>query len=182
MIDTAIIQWKFGYCRIKSVDSIRYIRQKDGYGISNGSGYAVSSYRPEQCIKRGFQPERLAKGLKSVSIRHIQGIGYGVLEFLRVEITFDIFQNILFSYILNTAYCLSWIRRIGLVSFVVFGECRHGYVEKGIVELFFVGTEYQLADLFTKALLEDRFKYLVTRLGMICLTPEELEVLANESA
>ncbi|GJT94077.1 hypothetical protein Tco_1082922 [Tanacetum coccineum] len=34
-------------------------------------------------------------------------------------------------------------------------------VEKGIVELFFVGTEYQLADLFTKALSEDRFKYLV---------------------
>ncbi|GKB51153.1 integrase, catalytic region, zinc finger, CCHC-type containing protein, partial [Tanacetum coccineum] len=43
-------------------------------------------------------------------------------------------------------------------------------------------TEYQLADLFTKALLEDRFKYLVRRLGMRCLTPEELEVLANESA
>nr|GEV54182.1 retrovirus-related Pol polyprotein from transposon TNT 1-94 [Tanacetum cinerariifolium] len=34
-------------------------------------------------------------------------------------------------------------------------------VEKGIVELFFVETEYQLADQFTKALLEDRFKYLV---------------------
>nr|GEU94244.1 Gag-Pol polyprotein [Tanacetum cinerariifolium] len=29
-------------------------------------------------------------------------------------------------------------------------------VKKGIVELFFVGTEYQLADLFTKALSEDR--------------------------
>ncbi|GJV93534.1 retrovirus-related pol polyprotein from transposon TNT 1-94 [Tanacetum coccineum] len=55
-------------------------------------------------------------------------------------------------------------------------------VEKGIVELFFVRTEYQLADLFTKALSEDRFKYLVRRLGMRCLTPEELEVLANESA
>nr|GEX02965.1 retrotransposon protein, putative, unclassified [Tanacetum cinerariifolium] len=38
-------------------------------------------------------------------------------------------------------------------------------VEKGIVELFFVGTEYQLADLFTKALPEERFKYLVRRLG-----------------
>nr|GEY20708.1 ribonuclease H [Tanacetum cinerariifolium] len=37
-------------------------------------------------------------------------------------------------------------------------------VEKGIVELFFVRTEYQLADLFTKALLEERFKYLVRRL------------------
>ncbi|GKD17403.1 hypothetical protein Tco_1206561 [Tanacetum coccineum] len=55
-------------------------------------------------------------------------------------------------------------------------------VEKGIVELFFVGTEYQLADLFTKALSKDRFKYLVRRLGMRCLTPDELEVLAIESA
>ncbi|GKC16408.1 retrovirus-related pol polyprotein from transposon TNT 1-94, partial [Tanacetum coccineum] len=54
-------------------------------------------------------------------------------------------------------------------------------VEKGIVELFFVGTEYQLADLFTKALPEDRFKYLVRRLGMRCLTLDELEVSANES-
>nr|GEU32609.1 retrotransposon protein, putative, unclassified [Tanacetum cinerariifolium] len=55
-------------------------------------------------------------------------------------------------------------------------------VEKCIVELFFVGTEYQLADLFTKPLSEDRFKYLVRRLGMRCLTPEELGVLANEYA
>ncbi|GJX72175.1 hypothetical protein Tco_0309346 [Tanacetum coccineum] len=55
-----------------------------------------------------------------------------------------------------------------------------GTCEKGIVELFFVGTEYQLADLFTKALSEDRFKYLVRRLGMRCLTPDELEVLAIE--
>nr|GEZ18517.1 copia protein [Tanacetum cinerariifolium] len=55
-------------------------------------------------------------------------------------------------------------------------------VEKGIVELFFVRDEYQLADLFTKALPEDRFKYLVRRLGMRYLTSEELEVLTNESA
>nr|GEU96285.1 integrase, catalytic region, zinc finger, CCHC-type, peptidase aspartic, catalytic [Tanacetum cinerariifolium] len=55
-------------------------------------------------------------------------------------------------------------------------------VEKGIVELFFVRTEYQLAGLFTKALPEERFKYLVRRLDMRCLTPDELEVLANEPA
>nr|GEX75616.1 uncharacterized mitochondrial protein AtMg00810-like [Tanacetum cinerariifolium] len=42
-------------------------------------------------------------------------------------------------------------------------------------------TEYQLADMFTKALPEDRFKYLVRRIGMRCLTPPEQEVLANES-
>nr|GEW34944.1 uncharacterized mitochondrial protein AtMg00810-like [Tanacetum cinerariifolium] len=39
-----------------------------------------------------------------------------------------------------------------------------------------------LADLLTKALIEERFKYLVRRLGMRCLTPEELEALVNESA
>nr|GEX08732.1 hypothetical protein [Tanacetum cinerariifolium] len=37
-------------------------------------------------------------------------------------------------------------------------------------------------DMFTKALPEDRFKYLVRRIGMRCLTPAELEVLAKDSA
>ncbi|GJS85546.1 reverse transcriptase domain-containing protein [Tanacetum coccineum] len=50
-------------------------------------------------------------------------------------------------------------------------------VENGIIELYFVRTEYQLADMFTKALPEDRFKYLVRRIGMRCLTPAELEVI-----
>nr|GEV58454.1 retrovirus-related Pol polyprotein from transposon TNT 1-94 [Tanacetum cinerariifolium] len=43
-------------------------------------------------------------------------------------------------------------------------------------------TEYQLADMFTKALPKDRFKYLVRRIGMRCLIQAELEVLAKESA
>ncbi|GJW12306.1 hypothetical protein Tco_1578133 [Tanacetum coccineum] len=37
-------------------------------------------------------------------------------------------------------------------------------VENGIIELYFVRTEYQLADMFTKALSEDRFQYLVRRI------------------
>ncbi|GJW24983.1 hypothetical protein Tco_0038794 [Tanacetum coccineum] len=37
-------------------------------------------------------------------------------------------------------------------------------------------TEYQLADMFTKALSKDRFQYLVRRIGMRCLTPAELEM------
>nr|GEV24175.1 hypothetical protein [Tanacetum cinerariifolium] len=56
------------------------------------------------------------------------------------------------------------------------------HVENGIIDLYFFRTKYQLADLFTKALPEDRFKYLVRRIGMRCLTPAELEVLAKESA
>ncbi|KAJ9541677.1 hypothetical protein OSB04_028183, partial [Centaurea solstitialis] len=38
-------------------------------------------------------------------------------------------------------------------------------VEKENIELYFVNTEYQLADLFTKALDEKRFKFLISRLG-----------------
>ncbi|GJV25945.1 retrovirus-related pol polyprotein from transposon TNT 1-94 [Tanacetum coccineum] len=39
------------------------------------------------------------------------------------------------------------------------------HVEKGIIELYFVKTDYQLADLFTKSLPVNRFNYLVHHLG-----------------
>ncbi|GJX02693.1 hypothetical protein Tco_0188609 [Tanacetum coccineum] len=53
------------------------------------------------------------------------------------------------------------------------------HVEKGMIELYFVKTDYQLADLFTIALLVDRFNYLVRRLGMRNLSPHELERLVK---
>nr|GEZ27035.1 Gag-Pol polyprotein [Tanacetum cinerariifolium] len=52
-------------------------------------------------------------------------------------------------------------------------------VEKGTIKLYFVKTDYQLDDLFTKALLADRFNYLVRCLGMRSLSPQELERLAK---
>nr|GEW53371.1 copia protein [Tanacetum cinerariifolium] len=53
------------------------------------------------------------------------------------------------------------------------------HMEKGTIELYFVKTDYQLADLFTKALPTDRFNYLVRRLGMRSLSPQELDRLAK---
>nr|GEV08696.1 retrovirus-related Pol polyprotein from transposon TNT 1-94 [Tanacetum cinerariifolium] len=53
------------------------------------------------------------------------------------------------------------------------------HVEKGTIEQYFVKTDYQLADLFNKALLADRFNYLVCRLGMRSLSPQELDRLAK---
>ncbi|GJX90664.1 copia protein [Tanacetum coccineum] len=53
------------------------------------------------------------------------------------------------------------------------------HVERGTVELYFVGIEYQLADLFTKALPKECFEYLVHRIGRRCKTPAELERLAK---
>ncbi|GJS52771.1 retrovirus-related pol polyprotein from transposon TNT 1-94 [Tanacetum coccineum] len=41
------------------------------------------------------------------------------------------------------------------------------HVEKGTVKIYFVGTEYQLADLFTKALPKELFEYLVHRIVII---------------
>ncbi|GKB71286.1 retrovirus-related pol polyprotein from transposon TNT 1-94 [Tanacetum coccineum] len=54
------------------------------------------------------------------------------------------------------------------------------HVEKGTVEIYLFGTEYQLADLFTKALPKERFEYLVHRIGVRCMTPTQLESLTNQ--
>ncbi|GJT81755.1 hypothetical protein Tco_1056097 [Tanacetum coccineum] len=40
-------------------------------------------------------------------------------------------------------------------------------VENGVVELYFVNTEYQLADIFTKALGRERIEFLINKLGII---------------
>nr|GEV93291.1 Gag-Pol polyprotein [Tanacetum cinerariifolium] len=53
------------------------------------------------------------------------------------------------------------------------------HVEKGMIELYFVKTDYQLANLFTKAFPVDRFNYLVHHLGMRSLSPTKLERLAK---
>ncbi|GJU08470.1 hypothetical protein Tco_1124900 [Tanacetum coccineum] len=48
-------------------------------------------------------------------------------------------------------------------------------VENGVVELYFVNTEYQLADIFTKALCRERIEFLINKLGMRSFTPETLK-------
>ncbi|GJW37072.1 retrovirus-related pol polyprotein from transposon TNT 1-94 [Tanacetum coccineum] len=54
-------------------------------------------------------------------------------------------------------------------------------VENGIVELYFVHTEYQLADIFTKPLPQERFNFLIDKLGMRSMSPEMLKHLAEET-
>ncbi|GJW50133.1 retrovirus-related pol polyprotein from transposon TNT 1-94 [Tanacetum coccineum] len=60
-------------------------------------------------------------------------------------------------------------------------DIRHHFireqVEKGVVELYFVTTDYQLADIFTKALSRERFEFLLPRLGMKSMSPETLKRL-----
>ncbi|GJZ46214.1 retrovirus-related pol polyprotein from transposon TNT 1-94 [Tanacetum coccineum] len=60
-------------------------------------------------------------------------------------------------------------------------DIRHHFikeqVEKGVVELYFVTTDYQLADIFTKALLRERLEFLLPRLGMKSMSSETLKRL-----
>ncbi|GJT63658.1 retrovirus-related pol polyprotein from transposon TNT 1-94 [Tanacetum coccineum] len=63
-------------------------------------------------------------------------------------------------------------------------DIRHHFireqVEKGVVELYFVRTEYQLADIFTKTLPRERFEFILLRLGMKSMKPEKLKRLQDE--
>ncbi|GKA60308.1 retrovirus-related pol polyprotein from transposon TNT 1-94 [Tanacetum coccineum] len=63
-------------------------------------------------------------------------------------------------------------------------DIRHHFireqVEKGVVELYFVRTEYQLADIFTKALPRERFEFILPRLGMKSMKPETLKRLQDD--
>ncbi|GJS41390.1 hypothetical protein Tco_0566433 [Tanacetum coccineum] len=56
-----------------------------------------------------------------------------------------------------------------------------GYLENGVVELYFVNTEYQLAEIFTKALCRERIEFLINKLGMRRFTPETLNQLADKA-
>nr|GEW60706.1 retrovirus-related Pol polyprotein from transposon TNT 1-94 [Tanacetum cinerariifolium] len=50
----------------------------------------------------------------------------------------------------------------------------------GVIELYFVNIEYQLTDLFTKALGRERIEFLINKLGMRSFKPETLKKLMNE--
>ena len=63
-------------------------------------------------------------------------------------------------------------------------DIRHHFireqVEKGVVELYFVKTEFQLAGIFTKALPRERFQFILPRIGMKSITLESLKDLQEE--
>ncbi|GJS03978.1 retrovirus-related pol polyprotein from transposon TNT 1-94 [Tanacetum coccineum] len=63
-------------------------------------------------------------------------------------------------------------------------DIRHHFireqVKNGVVELYFMTTDYQLEDIFTKELRRERVKFLLPRLGMKSMSPKTLKRLQEE--
>ncbi|GJS31510.1 retrovirus-related pol polyprotein from transposon TNT 1-94 [Tanacetum coccineum] len=63
-------------------------------------------------------------------------------------------------------------------------DIRHHFireqVKNGVIELYFVTIDYQLADIFTKALPRERFEFLLPRLGMKSMSSKNLKRLQDE--
>nr|GEV67687.1 retrovirus-related Pol polyprotein from transposon TNT 1-94 [Tanacetum cinerariifolium] len=53
-------------------------------------------------------------------------------------------------------------------------------VENGVIELYFVNTEYQLADIFIKALGRERIEFMINKMGLRSFMPETLKQLTDE--
>ncbi|GKC25962.1 putative reverse transcriptase domain-containing protein [Tanacetum coccineum] len=120
-----------GYAVLMSgkIDSIKLNNNLDDrYAVSNGSGYAVLISLNEYIVldRKLDTPNPMEvdtpylaidqnSGLEVGLIRRIQGIGYGVLGFLEVGTTFDIFQNI---HILYLEYGVLSLSGYGILSFI----------------------------------------------------------------
>nr|GEU84435.1 copia protein [Tanacetum cinerariifolium] len=100
----------------------------------------------------------------------------------------------IFQYLHGTVNRGLWYPKDSLVTLTTFADADHvgcqdtrrstsgslEHVKNGVIELYFVNTEYQLEDLFTKALGIDRIEFLINKLGMRSFTPETLKQLMDE--
>ncbi|GKE15353.1 retrovirus-related pol polyprotein from transposon TNT 1-94 [Tanacetum coccineum] len=81
----------------------------------------------------------------------------------------------IFRYLQGTVNMGLWYTKDSGFELIGFLDANYA----GCKDSFKSTSDYQLADLFTKSLPVDRFNYLVRRLGMRSLSPQELERLAK---
>ncbi|GJY50739.1 hypothetical protein Tco_0441586 [Tanacetum coccineum] len=86
-----------------------------------------------------------------------------------------------------------WYPKDSFISLTAYADADHAgfqdtrqstsrkQVENGVVELYFVNTEYQLTNICTKALGRERIEFLINKLGMRSFMPETLKQLADEA-
>ncbi|GKB94844.1 retrovirus-related pol polyprotein from transposon TNT 1-94, partial [Tanacetum coccineum] len=157
-------------------------------GFTKGHSHVLESSRPDLvqavCYCARYQARPTQKHLKEVKriFKYLKGtINMGLctsggIQFLGVKLVSWMLKNqnctsmssAEAEYVTLSASCaqVMWMRDTAsrfMASTTTDIPCTVLSVENGIIKLYFVRTEYQLADMFTKALPEDRFKYLVRR-------------------
>ncbi|GKC46086.1 hypothetical protein Tco_1063808 [Tanacetum coccineum] len=95
-----------------------------------------------------------------------------------------------FRYIQGTINMGLWYPKDAAMALTAYADAYHAGcqdtrrstsgIEKGVVELYFMRIEYQLADIFTKALPRERFEFILPRLIMKCMSPETLKRLQDD--
>nr|GEU61183.1 retrovirus-related Pol polyprotein from transposon TNT 1-94 [Tanacetum cinerariifolium] len=88
----------------------------------------------------------------------------------------------IFKYLRGTVNRGLWYLKDSSIVLTVYADVDHAeQVENRVVEHYFVNTEYQLADIFIKALIRERIGFLINKLGMRSFTPKTLKQLADEA-
>ncbi|GKA70241.1 hypothetical protein Tco_0776305 [Tanacetum coccineum] len=88
----------------------------------------------------------------------------------------------IFKYLRGTVTRGLWYPKDSSIALTAYANADHAeQVENGVVELYFVDTKYQLADIFTKALGRERIEFLINKLGMRSFTPETLKQLVDDA-
>ncbi|GJY66679.1 retrovirus-related pol polyprotein from transposon TNT 1-94 [Tanacetum coccineum] len=83
-----------------------------------------------------------------------------------------------FRYLKGTNNWGLWHLKDTVMALTSYADADHAdQVEKGVFELYFVTTDYQLADIFNKALPREGFEFLFSRLGKKSMTPKTLKRL-----
>nr|GEU32546.1 retrovirus-related Pol polyprotein from transposon TNT 1-94 [Tanacetum cinerariifolium] len=82
-------------------------------------------------------------------------------------------------FVANAAHMNMTIFQMDVKTLFLNGKLKEE-VKNGILELYFVRMEYQLADIFTKPLPKERFNFLIEKLGMRSMYLEMLKRLSEE--
>ncbi|GJS82878.1 retrovirus-related pol polyprotein from transposon TNT 1-94 [Tanacetum coccineum] len=173
-----------------TVDPTLFIRRQDKdillskYALESLKKYGMESSDPvDTSMVEKSKPDEYTQG-KAVDPTHYRGM-IGTLMYLtasRPDLTFAVcmwdsgIQRISQTLIMRVAKILDEVHldvcnywETDLFHFI------KEQVENGVVELYFVNTEYQPADIFTKALGKERTKFLINKLGMQSFTSETLK-------
>ncbi|GJR36974.1 retrovirus-related pol polyprotein from transposon TNT 1-94 [Tanacetum coccineum] len=162
------------------IDTLVYLKASRPDLTFDDSSIALTAYADTDCA--GCQDTR-----RSTS-GCMQLLGDRLVSWLSKRQKSVAISSIKAEYIAMSGCCaqILWMRSqltdygLGFNNIPIFHFIKE-QVENGVVELYFVNTEYQLADIFTKALCRERIEFLINKLGMRSFTPETLKRLADEA-